>query len=112
MKYIVSQIVLAQSTDSANVVLVDWSDWTQKLDYMEAVHQLPMVASHLVDWLNDLHDYRGVIKSFDDVTMVGHSLGAQLIGYVGHRLNGTVNRIIGAYDFLNLVTIGSYIDCN
>lgn len=89
---------MAQSTDSANVVLVDWSDWTQKLDYAEAVYQLPTVAGYLVHWLNGLREHRGIINGFDNVTMIGHSLGAQLIGYAGHRLNGTVNRIIGAYD--------------
>jgi predicted alpha/beta hydrolase family esterase len=76
------------------VVLVDWSNWTQKMDYTDIVLQLPTVAPYLVSWLNGLKD-RGVVNSFDDVTLIGHSLGAQLIGYVGHRLNGTVKRIIG-----------------
>ncbi|XP_025406901.1 lipase member H-like isoform X2 [Sipha flava] len=83
---------LARLTDF-NVVLVDWSNWTQKMDYTDIVLQLPTVAPYLVSWLNGLKD-RGVVNSFDDVTLIGHSLGAQLIGYVGHRLNGTVKRII------------------
>lgn len=83
---------LVQWTNS-NVVLVNWSKWTQKMDYTDVVVRLPTVATHLVDWLNGLHD-RGIIQSFDDVTMIGHSLGAHLIGYAGHRLNGTIKRII------------------
>lgn len=66
------------------------------MDYTDVVVRLPTVATHLVDWLNGLHD-RGIIQSFDDVTMIGHSLGAHLIGYAGHRLNGTIKRIIGTY---------------
>ncbi|XP_025208550.1 pancreatic lipase-related protein 2-like isoform X2 [Melanaphis sacchari] len=83
---------LVQWTDS-NVVLVNWSKWTQKLDYADVVFQLPIVATQMVDWLNGLRD-RDTIRSFDDVTMIGHSLGAHLIGYVGHRLNGTIKRVI------------------
>ncbi|KAE9539655.1 hypothetical protein AGLY_004907 [Aphis glycines] len=85
-------LTLVQWTNS-NVVLVNWSKWTQKMDYTDVVVRLPTVATHLVDWLNGLHD-RGIIQSFDDVTMIGHSLGAHLIGYAGHRLNGTIKRII------------------
>ncbi|XP_022170448.1 lipase member H-like isoform X2 [Myzus persicae] len=83
---------LMQWTDS-NVVLVDWSKWTQKLDYTDAVLKLPAVATYLFDWLNSLRD-RGIVQSLDDVTLIGHSLGAQLIGYTGHRLNGTIKRVI------------------
>ncbi|XP_029346159.1 lipase member H isoform X3 [Acyrthosiphon pisum] len=83
---------LVQYTDS-NVVLVDWSKWTQKLDYVDVVFRLPTVATYLVDWLYSLRD-RGIVQSFDDVTLIGHSLGAQLIGYTGHRLNGTIKRVI------------------
>lgn len=79
----------------ANVVMVDWSEWTQKLDYTDAVAKLPTVTEPLVDWLTGARDRRGLVNSFDDVTLIGHSLGAQLIGYAGHKLNGTVNRIIG-----------------
>ncbi|XP_015366053.1 PREDICTED: pancreatic lipase-related protein 2-like [Diuraphis noxia] len=83
---------LVQWTNS-NVVLVDWSKWSQKLDYMDVVLQLPAVGTYLFDWLNSLRD-RGIVQSLDDVTLIGHSLGAQLIGYTGHRLNGTIKRVI------------------
>lgn len=81
---------------NSNVVLVDWSKWTQKLDYTDVVLQLPVVGTYLFDWLSSLRD-RGIVQSLDDVTLIGHSLGAQLIGYTGHRLNGTIKRVIGTY---------------
>lgn len=85
---------LSQSTNS-NVVMVDWSAWTRRFDYMDVVKELPTVSSYVVEWFTGLRN-RGIVKSFDDVTLIGHSLGGQLSGYVGHRLNGTVKRIVGA----------------
>ncbi|VVC27826.1 Hypothetical protein CINCED_3A004754 [Cinara cedri] len=79
-------------TDS-NVVLVDWSDWAMQMDYGNLVIQFPTVVPHLADWLNGLHD-REIIKTFSDIILIGHSLGAHLVGNAGHRLNGTVSRII------------------
>lgn len=84
---------LTRMTDS-NVVLVDWSDWAMLMDYGNLVIQLPTAVPPLADWLNDLHD-RGIVKTFSDVVLIGHSLGAHLVGSAGHRLNGTVSRIIG-----------------
>jgi len=98
--YIYLCVALVQYTDS-NVVLVDWSKWTQKLDYADVVVRLPAVATYLVDWLNSLRD-RGIVQSFEDVTLIGHSLGAQLIGYTGHRLNGTIKRVIGTYGIFEI----------
>lgn len=83
------------------MVLVDWSKWTQKMAYVDVVFRLPVVATYMVDWLNGLRD-RGIVQSFDDVTLIGHSLGAQLIGYTGHMLNGTINRVIGTYVILEI----------
>lgn len=88
-------VAIAQLTDS-NVVLVDWSKWTKNLDYTNIVQQLPTIAPYLVDWLNGLRD-NSIINSFDDVTLIGHSLGAHLVGYTGNRLNGSVNKVIGTY---------------
>lgn len=93
--YVFNNIALTGLTDF-NVALVDWSKWTQKMDYTDLVLQLPTLAPYLVGWLKGLKG-RGIIRDFDDVTLIGHSLGAQLIGYVGHRLNATVKRIIGTY---------------
>jgi len=98
--YIYLCVALVQYTDS-NVVLVDWSKWTQKLDYADVVVRLPAVATYLVDWLNSLRD-RGIVQTFEDVTLIGHSLGAQLIGYTGHRLNGTIKRVIGTYGIFEI----------
>lgn len=86
---------MAKLTDS-NVILVDWSKWTKKLDYADIVPQLPTVSLYLVKWLNKLRD-NDIIKCFDNVTLIGHSLGAHLISYTGTRLNGTIRRIIGTY---------------
>lgn len=90
--------VLARTTGS-NVALVDWSKWTKTLGYDDVVSQLPAVSGYVTQWMRDLSDRCIVNGTFDDVTLIGHSLGAQLIGYVGHRLNGTVSRIVGTWAY-------------
>ncbi|XP_050546187.1 lipase member H-like isoform X2 [Daktulosphaira vitifoliae] len=77
-----------------NVILVDWSDvWSKKLSYKYAVSQSHDLIDLLANFINVLGPH-GILKNLNDVTLVGHSLGAHVVGNVGRKLNGEVKRII------------------
>ncbi|XP_050421150.1 lipase member H-like isoform X2 [Adelges cooleyi] len=76
-----------------NVILVDWSKWSQVNNYEIAVIRSHIVAAYLANWLSTLHDQR-VIKDYDNVTLIGHSLGAHIVGIAGRMLDSRIKRII------------------
>lgn len=75
----------------SNVCVVDW-ERLAKYDYgTVARRNIYLVAEHVTDFMEKLHSI-GV--SYDNVTIVGHSLGAHVAGSVGHNVNGTLDQII------------------
>ncbi|KAI5639763.1 lipase domain-containing protein [Phthorimaea operculella] len=75
-----------------NVIVVDWSDLASSL-YFTSANGVPSVGQYLGDFLVWLLDTAG--GNWDQVHLVGHSLGAHVVGNAGRRTGNRVRRITG-----------------
>ncbi|KAM3959603.1 pancreatic triacylglycerol lipase-like [Aphomia sociella] len=75
-----------------NVFMLDWGALCQPPCYVAAVHNLRPVARCAAEALNSLR--RAGLRP-DQLTCVGHSLGAHLCGILANYINFRLNRIIG-----------------
>lgn len=74
-----------------NVITVDWRDIANK-NYVTAKAGVPVVGKALglfVDWLGSLQ------TSYDQIHLVGFSLGAHVVGNAGRIIGPVVKRITG-----------------
>ncbi|XP_055627638.1 lipase member H-A-like [Toxorhynchites rutilus septentrionalis] len=74
-----------------NVCVVDWGKLAIH-GYTIAVKNTYKVADYIASFITRLTD-QGV--SLDEVTLVGHSLGAQIAGHTGRKLEGKIGAIYG-----------------
>ncbi|XP_071850242.1 pancreatic triacylglycerol lipase-like isoform X2 [Apostichopus japonicus] len=72
--------------EKSNVIIVDWYEGADELNYWKSVQNIRVVGSQLAHFLIFLKDQTGVSES--SVHLVGHSLGAHLAGYTGQYLPG------------------------
>ena len=63
------------------------------LTYTQPCQNIRVVAKELQLLLQQLHSEVGM--QYDDVHIIGHSLGAHAAGYTGALLNGRIGRISG-----------------
>ncbi|XP_048754511.2 pancreatic lipase-related protein 2-like [Ostrea edulis] len=75
-----------------NVIMVDWSPGANDVMYIKAAANIRVVGAVTANMLKALKD--GQSLSYQDVHMIGHSLGAHTCGYVGRRERG-IGRITG-----------------
>nr|XP_021200407.2 phospholipase A1 member A [Helicoverpa armigera] len=75
-----------------NVIVVDWSRLANS-NYITAVNGVPGVGEHLGDFLTWL--IRVGRGNWNNVHLVGFSLGAHVVGNAGRRVNGQPRRITG-----------------
>ncbi|KAH9629682.1 hypothetical protein HF086_001495 [Spodoptera exigua] len=75
-----------------NVFMLDWGALCQPPCYVAAVHNLRPVARCVAEALATLR--RAGLRT-DNLTCVGHSLGAHLCGIIANYLTFRLNRIIG-----------------
>jgi pancreatic triacylglycerol lipase len=73
------------------VIIVDWGHGS-KTDYQHAAANTFVVGAETSLLLKYLHDNHGL--KYSDVHVIGHSLGAQTAGHVGHAVP-TLARITG-----------------
>lgn len=82
-----------------NACIVDWSHFA-KFDYSTASSQnIKLVAKHVSEFVAFL------IKNgmnIDDLSIAGHSLGAQIAGHVGSSFEGKIGTIYGVFIINNL----------
>ncbi|XP_046821663.1 endothelial lipase-like [Vespa crabro] len=74
-----------------NVIVIDWSKISVK-PYFWTVIRVKMVSQYVSTML-DFLEKEGM--NLSTTTMVGHSLGAHIVGLAAHYAKGTVNYIIG-----------------
>ncbi|XP_069104851.1 inactive pancreatic lipase-related protein 1-like [Argopecten irradians] len=74
-----------------NVIVVDWQGGS-KQSYGHAVGNTYLVGAEVAKVLTYLHANRSL--DYDKVHIIGHSLGAQVAGHIGYRVNG-IARISG-----------------
>ncbi|XP_072172535.1 inactive pancreatic lipase-related protein 1-like [Diadema setosum] len=68
------------------VVLVDWSDGADSLNYLKAVQNMRVVGREVAMFIQLLQRYTG--QPFDRFHLIGHSLGAHAAGFVGQSQPG------------------------
>lgn len=79
-----------------NVITVDWSTMSSNLNYYKAVDAVCIVGQKLAQFLLYLKNSFGL--NFDDVYMIGHSMGAHLAGCTGEHLKPLQVNTIYALD--------------
>ncbi|WAR22785.1 LIPR1-like protein [Mya arenaria] len=78
--------------EDVNVVSVDWESGADQTDYNQAAANTRVVGALIAQLLNVLKNLRSL--KYEDVHLVGHSLGAHIAGYAGERVK-SVGRITG-----------------
>ncbi|XP_071852859.1 pancreatic triacylglycerol lipase-like [Apostichopus japonicus] len=68
------------------MVLVDWYEGADELNYMKAVQNIRVVGREVALLINSLTEENGC--NLSDVHIIGHSLGAHVAGYAGEFLQG------------------------
>ncbi|MDJ0518869.1 MAG: alpha/beta fold hydrolase [Trichodesmium sp. MO_231.B1] len=78
--------------NDANILVVDWQDGADTLNYFAAADRVDEVGVEVADYLLG----QGVNPA--NTTLIGHSLGAHIMGEAGEELrerHGEVDRLIG-----------------
>ncbi|CAG9791203.1 unnamed protein product [Diatraea saccharalis] len=87
-----------------NIIVVDWGN-AANVNYILASYNVAMVGRLLTQFLNFLID-EGV--SMDDMHLIGHSLGAHVVGIAGAYVReGPIDTITGLDPALPLFTLGN-----
>ncbi|XP_013176085.1 PREDICTED: pancreatic triacylglycerol lipase-like [Papilio xuthus] len=87
-----------------NIIVVDWGN-AANVNYILASYNVAMVGRLLTEFLNFLIS-EGV--SMDDVHLIGHSLGAHVVGIAGAYVKqGPIDTITGLDPALPLFTLGN-----
>ncbi|CAO1425040.1 unnamed protein product [Diamesa serratosioi] len=77
-----------------NVIICDWSVGAQVFDYNEAVENAFKVGKYLAKFLDIFVDKNGL--DYNTLTIIGHSLGAHIAGFIGKNVKkAKIDRIIG-----------------
>lgn len=75
-----------------NACVVDWTNWALYDYFSVAYHFKRKIGAYIAQFLL-YFESAGV--NLDDVTLVGHSMGAHILGYTGNLLKGRVGSIFG-----------------
>ncbi|XP_068251236.1 pancreatic triacylglycerol lipase-like isoform X2 [Palaemon carinicauda] len=76
-----------------NVISVTWSAGSYTVSYFVIQEKVPSVGDDISKLLLFLIDGAGL--SIDKIHLIGHSLGAHVVGYAGKKMNGSLSRITG-----------------
>lgn len=82
-----------------NVIVVDWSSVSYSTYELAAsqVHDVGMEVAVIIKYL----ERKGYLK-IEDTILVGHSLGAHVMGAAGDALGGAVKTIFGNFAYFLL----------
>ena len=80
-----------------NVLSIEWYAGNTWLDYYTVLGRVPCVGRDVSILLTALQNYRGL--QWNQVHLVGHSLGAHAAGFAGkYVIGGKLARITGWYN--------------
>ncbi|XP_043284724.1 pancreatic triacylglycerol lipase-like [Venturia canescens] len=79
-------------SEAVNVIVVDWSSFSVSL-YHWSVEKVEMVGTQIARMIDYLRVNANLKLSM--TTLVGHSLGAHVMGVAGRKANGVINQIFG-----------------
>ena len=67
-----------------NVIGVDWAEGAQTINYITARNRVPDVGAFVARFIDVLH--AGGFTNFNQVQVMGHSLGAHVAGICGKKV--------------------------
>lgn len=79
--------------DDCNVIVVNWDQLANR-NYLTAKNGVPAVGKHVGQFINWLVSMGA---SYDDIHLVGFSLGGHLMGNAGRETGSRVKRITGEH---------------
>ena len=79
--------------ENPNIVCIEWANGAQIPNYVRAVANTRLVGTQLGQLLRGLNEHANI--SYDNVHLIGFSLGAHVAGLAGSYLNGSIYRITG-----------------
>ncbi|XP_068154425.1 phospholipase A1 [Drosophila tropicalis] len=79
-----------------NVIVTDWSTNSANINYFSVVKLIESFGAQLVQFTRELN--RQFQANYDDMYLIGHSLGAQIAGAAGKRLHPEQYNTIFALD--------------
>ncbi|XP_030377233.1 phospholipase A1 2 [Scaptodrosophila lebanonensis] len=79
-----------------NVIVADWSASSANVNYFSVVKLIEEFGAQLAQFTRELH--RRFDAKYDDMYVIGHSLGAQIAGAAGKRLKPEQYNTIFALD--------------
>jgi len=74
---------------------VKWSRWYLTFNYLAERLKVKQVGHETAKMLKFIT--KNMKNGMDKVHLIGHSLGAQIVGYCGEKLNGEIPRITGKF---------------
>ncbi|XP_068111188.1 inactive pancreatic lipase-related protein 1-like [Hyperolius riggenbachi] len=81
-----------QTKESINCFAINWGKGAG-INYLQSVSNIPAVGTQVANFIKFLIAEFGI--SFSNFIMIGHSLGAHLVGHVGMKCNSLLRMICG-----------------
>jgi len=81
--------------ERCNVICVDWKQLTYDLFYASAKINVKYIGYNIAKVLKILTNNMKV--GSENIHLIGHSMGAHIVGYTGKKLNGQISRITSIY---------------
>ena len=79
------------ATEDCNVISVDWEPLARGPNYVKAARNAMPAGARVAELLQSLIDVGGA--ALEDFHAVGYSLGGQMVGGLGHAMEGRMKRI-------------------
>lgn len=83
-----------------NIIIFDWSMYSKKM-YFQAIRYVRPLASHVAKMISFLVSHQ---MDPDLLTLVGHSLGAHIMGIAGYKCDAQIHQLIGIFISLRIIT--------
>ncbi|XP_055915930.1 phospholipase A1-like [Eupeodes corollae] len=84
------------SIQDYNIIVVDWSSISTSINYYKVAKLIDKVGAKVADFARHLH--KNLLIDYDDIYLIGHSLGAQVAGSAGKNLHPDKFNTIFALD--------------
>lgn len=84
-----------------NVICVDWKQYSTDILYAVAKARAKHIAKDIANVLSRITN--NMTEGIEDMHLIGHSMGAHIVGFVGKRLTNLIPRITGDSNAIYIV---------
>lgn len=75
------------------MICVDWTQYSTDLSYAMATLRAKRIGKDVSKFLKRITD--DLTEGVENIHLIGHSLGAHIVGFTGKKLAGWIPRITG-----------------